>query len=61
MHMSVVAEGIEEPRQIEALIDCGVTNGQGYVVSPPVAAKKFLALVADNRQEPVAGAAVRAA
>jgi sensor c-di-GMP phosphodiesterase-like protein len=61
MHMSVVAEGIEEPRQIEALIDCGVTNGQGYVVSPPVTAKKFLALVAGNRQNAVAEKAVRAA
>jgi hypothetical protein len=30
-------------------------------VSPPVAAKKFLALVADNRQESVAEKTVRAA
>jgi sensor c-di-GMP phosphodiesterase-like protein len=61
MRMSVVAEGIEEPAQIAALIACGVASGQGYVVSPPVAAKSFLAIVEERRRRPDAGQAVVAA
>lgn len=61
MRMSVVAEGIEEPAQIAALIACGVASGQGYVVSPPVAAKSFLAIVEERRRRPDAGQAVAAA
>lgn len=44
--MSVVAEGIEEPAQIDALRACGVREGQGYIVSPPLPFARFEALVA---------------
>jgi len=51
MNMSVVAEGIEERAQVDALIACGVTSGQGYVVSPPVAASRFLKLVEQAKSD----------
>jgi c-di-GMP phosphodiesterase len=43
--MTVLAEGIETDEQRLALTECGVTEGQGYLVSPPLPASKFLALV----------------
>lgn len=36
LRMSVVAEGIETAEQVQMLIACGVEEGQGYVVSPPL-------------------------
>ena len=39
--MTVVAEEIETSEQIQALIACGVEEGQGYVVSPPLPAPNF--------------------
>ncbi len=45
MKMSVVAEGIETRAQVDRLLECGVSLGQGYLVSPPVPAEKFLELV----------------
>jgi diguanylate cyclase (GGDEF)-like protein len=33
--MSVCAEGIEEPADLEALIDLGVASGQGYLLARP--------------------------
>ena len=44
MDMDVVAEGIEEKAQVDALLECGITKGQGYIVSPPIAAAPFLEL-----------------
>jgi sensor c-di-GMP phosphodiesterase-like protein len=52
LKMTVVAEGIESPEQIAALIACGVTQGQGYIVSPPVPPRKFLELLAQPRSIP---------
>lgn len=46
MDMSVVAEGIEKQEQADALIACGITAGQGYVMSPPLATQPFLQFVA---------------
>jgi EAL domain-containing protein (putative c-di-GMP-specific phosphodiesterase class I) len=43
--MTVVAEGIETPEQIAALLACGVEEGQGYIVSPPLPFAKFDQLV----------------
>jgi EAL domain-containing protein (putative c-di-GMP-specific phosphodiesterase class I) len=43
--MTVIAEGIETEDQVRALRDCGVQQGQGYLVSPPVPAAKFFELV----------------
>jgi c-di-GMP phosphodiesterase len=41
LKMTVVAEGIETPEQQSALIACGVEQGQGYIVSPPLPFAKF--------------------
>ena len=35
--MQVIAEGIEEPVQVEALLELGCVYGQGFFFSPPVA------------------------
>ena len=45
LKMTVVAEGIETPEQMSALISCGVEQGQGYIVSPPLPLAKFDQLV----------------
>jgi sensor c-di-GMP phosphodiesterase-like protein len=45
LKMSVVAEGIETPEQMAALLACGVEEGQGYIVSPPLPFAKFDQLV----------------
>jgi c-di-GMP phosphodiesterase len=39
--MTVIAEGIETSAQVDALIACGVEEGQGYFVSPPLPFSKF--------------------
>jgi EAL domain-containing protein (putative c-di-GMP-specific phosphodiesterase class I) len=49
LRMTVVAEGIETSEQIQALIACGVEEGQGYVVSPPVPFPNFSALLQARR------------
>ena len=43
--MTVVAEGVETDLQLHALLQCGVSEGQGYLVSPPVPLPTFLALL----------------
>jgi sensor c-di-GMP phosphodiesterase-like protein len=48
-HMTVVAEGIEAEEQVRALISCGVEEGQGYLVAPPLPFAKFSALMASRR------------
>jgi sensor c-di-GMP phosphodiesterase-like protein len=55
--MTTVAEGVETVQQIAALAACGVDEGQGYVVSPPVPARSFLELVAERAALPRIGAA----
>lgn len=45
LNMNVIAEGIETEDQVRALRECGVTEGQGYLISPPVPPAKFLELV----------------
>jgi c-di-GMP phosphodiesterase len=45
LKMTVVAEGIETPEQMAALLACGVEEGQGYIVSPPLPFAKFDQLV----------------
>ncbi|CAN5312491.1 hypothetical protein BH10PSE9_BH10PSE9_14340 [soil metagenome] len=46
LKMSVVAEGIEDRLQLAALVACGIEEGQGYVVSPPLPMGEFLAFLA---------------
>ncbi len=41
LDMSVVAEGIEHQQQVEALIACGVEEGQGYLVAAPLSLDRF--------------------
>jgi EAL domain-containing protein (putative c-di-GMP-specific phosphodiesterase class I) len=50
--MTTVAEGVETAQQIAALATCGVDEGQGYVVAPPLPAKAFLALIAERAVAP---------
>ena len=61
LRMTVVAEGIETPEQISALIACGVEEGQGYVVSPPVPFRTFYELLQVRRSKTSAEEAVREA
>lgn len=42
---STVAEGVETIEQYHALRDCGVDEGQGYLVSPALPADRFIAFV----------------
>jgi len=48
-HMTVIAEGIESQEQVRALISCGVEEGQGYLVAPPLPFAKFNELMALRR------------
>ncbi len=48
LKMTVLAEGIETDEQRLALTECGVSEGQGYLVSPPLPAGKFLAFVGEQ-------------
>ena len=61
LHMTVVAEGIETIEQVNALIRCGVEEGQGYIVSPPLPLGKFEELMEARRSRAVAEAAARKA
>src|SRR5262249_370858 len=45
LQMTVVAEGIETEPQMQSLRDCGVLEGQGYIVSPPLPYAKFIELM----------------
>ncbi|HEY2793449.1 MAG TPA: GGDEF domain-containing protein [Micromonosporaceae bacterium] len=38
LSVNVVAEGIERPDQLDALIELGCTYGQGYLLAPPMTA-----------------------
>ncbi len=48
LDMRVVAEGIESAAQAASLAACRVHEGQGYLVSPPLPAPKFLDLLASG-------------
>jgi sensor c-di-GMP phosphodiesterase-like protein len=61
LDMTVIAEGIETPEQVQALIACGVEEGQGYLVSPPLPFAKFEELLEIRRSRAVAEAVVRQA
>jgi EAL domain-containing protein (putative c-di-GMP-specific phosphodiesterase class I) len=61
LQMTVVAEGIETVEQIRALIACGVEEGQGYIISPPLPFTKFDELVETRQSRAVAEATVRQA
>jgi sensor c-di-GMP phosphodiesterase-like protein len=48
LKMTVLAEGIETDEQRLTLTECGVAEGQGYLVSPPLPAAKFLSFVEER-------------
>src|SRR6202022_2944709 len=61
LHMTVIAAGIETVEQVQALIGCGVEEGQGYLVSPPLPFGKFDELVEIRQSRAVAEETVRQA
>jgi sensor c-di-GMP phosphodiesterase-like protein len=61
LHMTVIAEGIETKEQVEALVACGVEEGQGYLVSPPLPFAKFDDFLARHQARTVADDVVRSA
>jgi sensor c-di-GMP phosphodiesterase-like protein len=61
LHMTVIAEGIETVEQVQALIGCGVEEGQGYLISPPLPFGKFDELVEIRQSRAFAEATVRQA
>jgi sensor c-di-GMP phosphodiesterase-like protein len=61
LHMTVIAEGVETVEQVQALIGCGVEEGQGYLISPPLPFGKFDELVEIRQSRAFAEATVRQA
>jgi c-di-GMP phosphodiesterase len=51
LRRSVFAEGIETEDQVRARRECGVEEGQGYLISPPVPPAKFIELIEDPASE----------
>jgi sensor c-di-GMP phosphodiesterase-like protein len=49
LQMTVVAEGIETEQQVQSLLACGVREGQGYIVSPPLPCARFIELIEIRR------------
>jgi diguanylate cyclase (GGDEF)-like protein len=48
LNLDVIAEGIEEPSELDSVRDLGCTHGQGYLYSRPVPAAEFTAYLAAN-------------
>jgi EAL domain-containing protein (putative c-di-GMP-specific phosphodiesterase class I) len=44
----IVAEGIETQEQLSQMLDHGVTHGQGYLFSPPLAADELLSRLPED-------------
>jgi sensor c-di-GMP phosphodiesterase-like protein len=59
LRMTVVAEGIETADQVSALLNCGVEQGQGYLVSPPLPFAKFEQLLQARQTANTVGSAGR--
>ena len=55
LQMTVVAEGIETEQQMQSLLACGVQEGQGYIVSPPLPFAKFMELMKLRETRNIAG------
>jgi EAL domain-containing protein (putative c-di-GMP-specific phosphodiesterase class I) len=50
--LRVIAEGIEQPRQLSALREMGCDYGQGFLVARPMAAAGVEALIRTSREAP---------
>ena len=61
LKMTLVAEGIESREQAASLVACGVEEGQGYMVAPPLPIDKFIALLERARNTKAPGATIAAA
>jgi sensor c-di-GMP phosphodiesterase-like protein len=61
LQMTVIAEGIETTEQLQALVACGVEEGQGYLVSPPLSFAAFNEFLARRESRAPADDAVRTA
>jgi c-di-GMP phosphodiesterase len=61
LRMTVIAEGIETKEQMHALLACGVGEGQGYLVSPPLPFEKFNDFLKMNPRGPTMRDAARVA
>ena len=61
LHMTVIAEGVETHAQVQALLACGVEEGQGYLVSPPLPFAKFVDFLDRHQTRAFAEDAVREA
>ena len=61
LRMTVIAEGIETKEQVDALVACGVEEGQGYLVSPPLPFAKFDEFLMRRQAQTLAEDVVRAA
>ena len=55
--LRVIAEGIEQPGQLDALREMGCDYGQGFLVARPMAAPSVEALIRTSAQEPAAAPA----
>ena len=47
MGMGIIAEGVENYKQIQLLRELGVSSAQGYVLSKPLSAEDFLKFAED--------------
>jgi len=61
LRMSVIAEGIETKEQVDALVACGVEEGQGYLVSPPLPFARFDEFLMRHQAQALAEDVVRSA
>ncbi|GAA2907283.1 hypothetical protein Acy02nite_69700 [Actinoplanes cyaneus] len=56
LRLDTVAEGIESPEQVAALLELGYTRGQGYYLGEPMTADAVSGLLARQRRAPSRGA-----
>lgn len=52
LHLTLIAEGVEEPAQYQFLLDEGCDQLQGYLYSPPVPAKDMEILLSEHKAAP---------
>jgi diguanylate cyclase (GGDEF)-like protein len=52
LNIEVVAEGVEELRQVQALVDMGCTHVQGYVICRPIPVSELLQFLAEWKPTP---------
>ncbi|MGN0140645.1 MAG: putative bifunctional diguanylate cyclase/phosphodiesterase [Roseburia sp.] len=45
LNLKIIAEGVEEPKQQDFLLDCGCTNAQGFLYYKPIPVERFEALL----------------